>query len=93
MRAIGCVLPLAAALALCASCISVVNNIGDSAISAARAGTALSADTNRVESSTASTNTWTATASRTSRGGLIVSTTINKNVSPNTTTTIPLVGE
>jgi hypothetical protein len=85
----GCALPLAAAaLAALAGCMSVVNNIGDSAIEAALGREANTAETNRIDGAVATTNAWSATSGRSSRGGLIISTTVQKNVSPNTTTTV-----
>lgn len=89
--AAGCLIPLGAAL-VAAGCITVNNNVGDYAVRVAAAsnGVAQLDATNSVHAVQGTNSADTAAAVRL-RGGLIISTTVNKNVSPSTDTALSYV--
>lgn len=77
---------------LLAGCQSPNVYIGDSAIAAAHGSAASCGATNSLSGASSATNSWTMSSSSAARGGIIVQVTVQKNVSPTTTTTgtIPL---
>lgn len=73
-----------------AACVSVTNYVGDSAIRAAAPGSAALSQTNSLSSSQGTNAVQSATGVH-MRGGIILSTTINKNVSPATSTALQYI--
>lgn len=82
---------MAACLAVVSACITVNNNVGDSAIAATSAAGSAGLDSTNAVSSVQGTNSVSTSTGLRMRGGLIISTSVNKNVSPATSTALQYI--